>query len=280
LNMLKEIEKYAGVEKVSQQFLSKIHQMFSAIKTLVEKNKQLIKACDSFRQRYDDVLVKGDTTQIKQDIQESDNKITISKKYEVPNIGISIEGQVSREAERDTTIKKAIPENFAKSMTEKEEIYSYINVKNYDIDEYYKSIESYCLNREDEVQLPDEQTIKKIDYEDFDIWFQKPGLNNRAQPAEEETEHQISNKSLYVKNISKQATEEDFYEMLVPLFGEDEAQMRKEVTVILMKKGKMRGQGFINCTTPEATKRVQEHLIGFELHGKSLIVQYSKINKK
>jgi RNA recognition motif-containing protein len=51
---------------------------------------------------------------------------------------------------------------------------------------------------------------------------------------------------LYIKNIDKRVDRKDLIEVLLPFFDNNQEQLDKEVEVIIMKKGRMRGQGFMN----------------------------------
>ena len=57
--------------------------------------------------------------------------------------------------------------------------------------------------------------------------------------------------SLYIKNLDKKVERTDLVERLLPLFNNERGRVEEEVEIVVMKKGRMRGQGFMNFKRPE-----------------------------
>ncbi len=90
---------------------------------------------------------------------------------------------------------------------------------------------------------------------------------------QEEDVNEMVSCSLYIKNIDKKVEKEDFIIVLKPLYG---AQIvDEEVEIVVMKKGKMRGQGFMNFKSQEKAIEAKEMLDGMVLSKKPIKVQYS-----
>jgi RNA recognition motif-containing protein len=65
-------------------------------------------------------------------------------------------------------------------------------------------------------------------------------------------------KSLYLKNLDKKVERKDFIDRIGHLFED----VNTEVEIIVMKKGRMRGQGFMNFLNEQKAKEVHEILQG------------------
>ena len=57
--------------------------------------------------------------------------------------------------------------------------------------------------------------------------------------------------SLYIKNLDKKVERTHLLERLLPLFNNERGRVEEEVEIVVMKKGRMRGQGFMNFKRPE-----------------------------
>ena len=57
--------------------------------------------------------------------------------------------------------------------------------------------------------------------------------------------------SLYIKNLDKKVERADLVERLLPLFNNEMGRVEDEVEIVVMKKGRMRGQGFMNFKRAE-----------------------------
>lgn len=57
--------------------------------------------------------------------------------------------------------------------------------------------------------------------------------------------------SLYIKNLDRKVERADLVERLLPLFKNERGRVEEEVEIVVMKKGKMRGQGFMNFKRAE-----------------------------
>jgi RNA recognition motif-containing protein len=56
--------------------------------------------------------------------------------------------------------------------------------------------------------------------------------------------------SLYIKNLDKKVERTDLVERLLPLFNNERGRVEEEVEIVVMKKGRMRRQGFMNFKRP------------------------------
>ena len=127
-----------------------------------------------------------------------------------------------------------------------------------DVDEYLEDLKERV--KEEFKQASDQD--KAIINEDYDIWFTNKG--NRK-------ETEVSN-ALYIKNIDKKIERKDIINLLMPFFNSDLAALESQVEVIVMKKGKMRGQGFLNFKETDKAVEIQEAINGIALGQKALVV--------
>jgi RNA recognition motif-containing protein len=68
-------------------------------------------------------------------------------------------------------------------------------------------------------------------------------------------------------------------ERLLPFFGNDKDQLEQEVEIIVMKKGKMRGQGFMNFKSVDKAMEVFDAFNGIVLGNKAISLEFSQ-NKR
>lgn len=82
----------------------------------------------------------------------------------------------------------------------------------------------------------------------------------------------IPSKVLYVKNIAKSVCEIH----LVSVFGKYKELQNADIVYRYMKKGKMKGQAFIEFEKIEVAEKALEENLGLILEGKPLIIQFGK----
>ena len=116
-----------------------------------------------------------------------------------------------------------------------------IQYQTFTYDKAYEDVDEYLADLKTELDLNQKAQVELQDL-DYDIWFQK----QNKQPSSvlggkrpKEGQQQVT-KCLYMKNLDKKVERKDFVAMLLPFF-EDGAELEKEVEIIVMKKGKMRG---------------------------------------
>ena len=85
---------------------------------------------------------------------------------------------------------------------------------------------------------------------------------------------------LYIKNLDKKVDSEDMTQALLPLFNGDLRKIEEEVEIVIMKKGRMRGQGFMNFKSVHWATKVKEALDGVMVGTKPLLIEYSHQTKK
>lgn len=83
--------------------------------------------------------------------------------------------------------------------------------------------------------------------------------------------------SLFLFNLPKKISENEIFELLAGVLGEENAKKEKVKVDIL--KGRLKGQGFVHLDTVEEAVEVRDTLFGFPLQGKPMIVQYSTSEK-
>lgn len=77
--------------------------------------------------------------------------------------------------------------------------------------------------------------------------------------------------SLYLYNLPKNCGKSEILQLLQQVFPKDLGEV--EVQIL---KGRLKGQGFLHLQTSEMAKRVKDTFFGFPLHGKPMILQFSK----
>ncbi|XP_026808678.1 RNA-binding protein 41-like [Rhopalosiphum maidis] len=82
----------------------------------------------------------------------------------------------------------------------------------------------------------------------------------------------IPSKILYVKNISKSVSEKH----LISVFGKYNNLQNADIIYRYMKKGKMKGQAFIEFEKIEVAEKALEENLGLILEEKPLIIQFGK----
>ncbi|XP_064597873.1 RNA-binding region-containing protein 3-like [Liolophura sinensis] len=84
---------------------------------------------------------------------------------------------------------------------------------------------------------------------------------------------------LYIKNLSKQTTEED----LLYIFGRyvdlESEEVKDMWDIRLMKEGRMKGQAFITYPSEKPAKRAVRDVNGYILHGRPMVVQFARSAK-
>jgi RNA recognition motif-containing protein len=81
----------------------------------------------------------------------------------------------------------------------------------------------------------------------------------------------VPHNSLYLKNLDKKVERKDFVERIGQMFED----VDKEVEIVVMKKGRMRGQGFMNFQNPQKAKEVYEALQGIVIGQKAVQIEFS-----
>lgn len=86
-------------------------------------------------------------------------------------------------------------------------------------------------------------------------------------------------KKLYLKNLAKRVQPENVKELISVILRDcGLPHQDAHVDVKVMKKGRMRGQGFVELADKETARRVKEELNGYMIFEKPLVVEYSKSN--
>ena len=80
-------------------------------------------------------------------------------------------------------------------------------------------------------------------------------------------------------NIDKRVERKDFVKILLPFYDNQIEELEKDVEILIMKKGKMRGQGFLNFKSMEKAVEIFDSLNGIVLGNKSLKMEFSS-NKR
>lgn len=82
-------------------------------------------------------------------------------------------------------------------------------------------------------------------------------------------------KKLYIKNLSKDTTEEDLRFIFGRFFPTDQ-DVESNMITQLMTKGRMRGQAFITFPTIEVAQQALKAVHGFVVNEKPMIIQFGK----
>lgn len=80
---------------------------------------------------------------------------------------------------------------------------------------------------------------------------------------------------LYIKNLAKDVTTDDFYYIFGSQFGSIEAA-KSSLGVRLMQEGRMRGQAFLTFPSVEVAHRALNLVNGFVFKGKPMIIQFGR----
>ncbi|CAA7048698.1 unnamed protein product, partial [Microthlaspi erraticum] len=80
---------------------------------------------------------------------------------------------------------------------------------------------------------------------------------------------------LYIKNLAKDVTVDDFYYIFGSQFGSIEAA-KSSLGVRLMQEGRMRGQAFLTFPSVEVAHRSLNLVNGFVFKGKPMIIQFGR----
>ncbi|CAN6320141.1 unnamed protein product [Urochloa humidicola] len=80
---------------------------------------------------------------------------------------------------------------------------------------------------------------------------------------------------LYIKNLAKDVTHDDFYYVFGSLF-ESMGSARSSVSIKLMQEGRMRGQAFVTFPTVESAQRALNLAHGYVFKGKPMIIQFGR----
>jgi len=68
----------------------------------------------------------------------------------------------------------------------------------------------------------------------------------------------------------------DLIEIMLPFFENDLKTLEEEVEVVVMKKGRMRGQAFWNFKSLEKAVELKERLNGYVVGVKPLVIEFSR----
>ncbi|KAL6660148.1 hypothetical protein ACP70R_002270 [Stipagrostis hirtigluma subsp. patula] len=80
---------------------------------------------------------------------------------------------------------------------------------------------------------------------------------------------------LYIKNLAKDVTQDDFYYVFGSLF-ESIDNARSGLIIKLMQEGRMRGQAFVTFPTVELAQRALNLVHGYVFKGKPMIIQFGR----
>jgi len=80
---------------------------------------------------------------------------------------------------------------------------------------------------------------------------------------------------LYIKNLAKDVTHDDFYYVFGSVF-ESMDSARLGLSVKLMQEGRMRGQAFVTFPTVELAQRALNLAHGYVFKGKPMIIQFGR----
>ncbi|CAL4930781.1 unnamed protein product [Urochloa decumbens] len=80
---------------------------------------------------------------------------------------------------------------------------------------------------------------------------------------------------LYIKNLAKDVTHDDFYYVFGSLF-ESMDSARSSLSIKLMQEGRMRGQAFVTFPTVESAQRALNLAHGYVFKGKPMIIQFGR----
>eukprot|EP00347_Sterkiella_histriomuscorum_P017508 403349075 len=159
-------------------------------------------------------------------------------------------------------------------MIQNEKPQSYNQYIKHDLKEY-EDLDDYL--RELQSELQDNNKVKEeLEEVDYDIWFAKKSKNydGRTNFQQAKKDQQVTN-SLYIKNIDKKAKRKDFINLLLPFFEDSQTKLDVEVEVIIMQKGKMRGQGFMNFKEISKTVEIYDALQGIVIGQKPIQMEFS-----
>ncbi|RCV44993.1 hypothetical protein SETIT_9G418100v2 [Setaria italica] len=80
---------------------------------------------------------------------------------------------------------------------------------------------------------------------------------------------------LYIKNLAKDVTHDDFFYVFGSLF-ESMDSVRSGLSIKLMQEGRMRGQAFVTFPTVELAQRALNLAHGYVFKGKPMIIQFGR----
>ncbi|TVU47216.1 hypothetical protein EJB05_06808 [Eragrostis curvula] len=80
---------------------------------------------------------------------------------------------------------------------------------------------------------------------------------------------------LYIKNLAKDVSQDDFYYVFGSLFKSMDAA-RSGLSIKLMQEGRMRGQAFVTFPTVELAQRALNLVHGYVFKGKPMIIQFGR----
>ncbi|XP_019859224.1 PREDICTED: RNA-binding protein 40-like isoform X2 [Amphimedon queenslandica] len=84
---------------------------------------------------------------------------------------------------------------------------------------------------------------------------------------------------LYIKNLSKQATEKDLTRIYGRYINWSSEVERHSFDVRVMQQGRMKGQAFIGMPNEEITSKALADTLGYKLYDKPMVVQFARSTK-
>jgi len=176
----------------------------------------------------------------------------------------------------------------------KQEIFYTQAIPTMDLDEYYKGLMEN-INKPTESK---KEQVERLADDEYNIWYSNREVLEMNDSEEEQwiapktlkeirdgrtkTEEikkylkgitEETNK-LYMKNIEKQVQEDHIQQIIDVILREH--NMKDEVQVKIMKKGRMRDQGFVETNKREIAKIIKEELNGYMLFGKPIVIEYAR----
>lgn len=125
-----------------------------------------------------------------------------------------------------------------------------------------------------------------VDDKDRNMLMESDIISNRMSEEEILQDKKFQNyksgdpsNTIYIKNLSKEVTEENLEYIYGFVFDSDE-ETKQQIQIKLMKKGKLRGQAFITFPSVRQASQAMSITHGYMLFGQPMIVSFGKMKNK
>ena len=199
----------------------------------------------------------------------------------------------AEESEDDEKLLNKLP--FGNCLDEKPELFYTRPIPTIDLDTFYKN-----LSENIEVKNPNIDKLNELEDDDYNIWYGNHEVIEIKEQDEDEkwnppnsledirrgkTDEKTMKKyikgiteesrKLYFKNIAKNI-EESNIQSIIDIILKEYGMEKEKYNVKIMKRGRMRGQGFVETSKIDIAKIIKEELNGYILFNKPIVIEYSK----